>query len=323
MNKKISVAVFTYNRPEHTQRTLDALSKCWRIEDCEFHFFSDGPRVSADCVAVNATRKVIHSWAFHFGATVVERPQNFGLAKSIVSGVSSLCELYGRVIVLEDDLVVSPDFLHFMIESLVRYENEEQVMQIGGFTIAPPSGLTADAFFLPVTTTWGWATWQRAWKKFSWDPLELEEAKLDSEWRRRFDLNDTCAFSSMLEDRITGKNDSWGILWWYAVSRLHGLVVYPAKSLVWNGGFDGSGVHCGRGDFLQQGQASRYLQAGLPPSLLFPSVTEYSSDHLLQLEAFFRQRQTDSQSELTGAMFKTQLKSLVEKVKEKFHHAIF
>lgn len=322
MNLKTPVAFFTYNRPEHTRKALGALSKCRNIESCEFYLFSDGSHSDEAKSDVGATRKVLHQWAKDFNARVLEQPRNLGLAKSIVTGVTDLCNQYGRVIVVEDDLIVSPDFLDYMIQSLDHYENENHVMQVGGFTLSPPSGLTTDTFLLPVTSTWGWATWQRAWQHFSWEPVGLEIAKRDVEWLHRFNLNETCAFSSMLEDRIAGRNDSWGILWWYAVSRLNGLVVYPAQSLVWNGGFDGSGIHCGSSDFLQQGEASSYARASLPASLIFPTDPHFNPAHLSQLEAFFRSRLAGAQTHPAGTGTKAGFKTTIKKMIRKLQHAI-
>jgi GT2 family glycosyltransferase len=188
MSKKTPVAFFAYNRPEHARRALEALCKCHKLDGCDFHLFSDGPRTDASRTEIDATRKVLHDWAASFGANVVEQPHNLGLAKSIVTGVSDLCDRYGRVIVVEDDLIVSPDFLDYMIQSLDYYHNESQVMQVGGFTLSPPPVLATDAFLLPVTTTWGWATWQRAWQNFSWEPVNLEDARNDEKWRKRFDV---------------------------------------------------------------------------------------------------------------------------------------
>lgn len=323
MRMKTPVAVFTYNRPEHTNRALDALSKCRGIDVCEFYFFSDGPRSDAARPEVEATRSVLREWAKVLAAQVIEQPSNLGLAKSIVAGVSDLCERYGRVIVVEDDLIVSPDFLHFMIKSLDRYKDEPRVMQVGGFTISPPEGLATDTFLLPVTTTWGWATWQRAWQSFTWKPKDLDIAKKDHQWRDLFDLHGAGSFTSMLEDRLAGRNDSWGILWWYAVSRSNGLVLYPSRSLVWNGGFDGSGIHCGSGDFLQQGEVSNYSWAKLPTAFSFPPALEYSTGHLTKLEDFLRQQQVNG-SPVQGVTNPkiSRLIALARNVREILRHVI-
>jgi hypothetical protein len=319
---KMPVALFAYNRPDHTLRALTALSKCRRFSECEFYLYSDGPKTDATSGDVEATRMVLQAWAANHGAQVIEQPQNLGLAKSIVTGVTDLCERYGRVIVVEDDLIVSPDFLHFMIESLDRYETDEQVMQVGGFTLSPPANLATDAFLLPVTTTWGWATWQRAWQQFSWIPFELQAAKRDTAWQNLFNLNGTCAFSSMLEDRLAGKNDSWGILWWYAVSRNRGLVIYPAQSLVWNGGFDGSGIHCGSGDFLEQGDASNYSQEYLRVGLTFPQDAKFDPMHLSQLEHFFLSRQPSALTAAPSHGINSRVRRMARNLKERITHAI-
>lgn len=318
--KKTPVALFTYNRPSHTQQSLEALSKCRRNEDCDYYFFSDGPQTDASRSEVEATRRILHSWAGRLKAQVIERPHNLGLAESIVTGVSDLCRQYKRVIVLEDDLIVDPDFLHYMIESLDHYENEDQVMQVGGCTLSQPPGIVTDAFLLPVSTTWGWATWQRAWESFSWMPFDLVEAKCDEHWCQLFNLGGVCAYSSMLEDRIAGRNNSWGILWWYAVSRRKGLVVYPRQSLVWNNGFDGSGIHCGSADIFEQKFSSSQILANLQNSLTFPSVVRFDPVHFSHLEEFLRSKMAGGPSGREQTMRR---KTVIKKLKEKFYNAIF
>lgn len=315
MNTRTPVALFTYNRPEHTDRALDALSNSLQTEDCDFYFFSDGPKNPTNKPAVDATRTVLHKWAATFNATLMERSENLGLARSIHAGVTDLCERYGRVIVIEDDLVVDPTFLKYMIESLDRYQEDDSVMQVGGLTLCPPENIDTDAFLLPVTTTWGWATWKSAWQHFRWRPEDLDDAKRDSEWNALFNLNGTCAFSSMLEDRLANRNDSWGILWWYAVSRLRGLVVYPAQSLVWNGGFDGSGVHCGGADFLQQGNGPPRATLAMRDGFSFPTDAAYDPAHLQLLENFFRSMQADDPAEKSDSSQMSSLKRLRRKLK--------
>jgi acetyltransferase-like isoleucine patch superfamily enzyme len=286
-SKTTPVAFFAYNRPAHADRALRSLAACEGVRDCDLYFYADGPKDAASEPAVRATREVLRRWADELGAKVIEQPRNRGLAPSIAAGVTDLCERYGRVVVIEDDLVVSPDFLRYMRNSLDRYEHDERVMQIGGFTISPPQDWQADAFFLPVTTTWGWGTWKRAWQQFSWEPQDRQAAAADAEWKRLFDLNGAANFSGMLEDRLAGRNSSWGILWWYAVSRRRGLVLYPTRSLVWNGGFDGTGEHCGTDNFLDQGDAAGYAQSRLPATLALPEVG-FRREHLELLENFLR-----------------------------------
>jgi len=47
--------LFAYNRPDHANRALEALSRCRRRADCDFFLFSDGPRNEAAQPAVEQT----------------------------------------------------------------------------------------------------------------------------------------------------------------------------------------------------------------------------------------------------------------------------
>lgn len=111
-------------------------------------------------------------------ATIIEAEANRGLANSIIAGVTKLCDEYGRVIVLEDDLVVSPVFLTYMNAALDKYEDVEDVMQVSGY-IFPVTAFenNTEAMFLPFTTSWGWATWGRAWKYFDPEADGWENAR--------------------------------------------------------------------------------------------------------------------------------------------------
>lgn len=313
--RKTPLAFFAYNRPAHTARALDALAACRGQNDFEFYFFSDGARNADAAVNVAAVRSVLRENADRFSAQITERSQNLGLAKSIVDGVSRLCETHGRVVVLEDDLIVSPDFLHYMASALDRYEGDAEVMQVGAFTIAAPERLDTDAFLLPVTTTWGWGTWARAWKEFSWTPEDWPATRGDVEWLTRFQINGAGNYASMLEDRLAGRNDSWGILWWYAVSRNGGEVVYPRQSLVLNDGFDGSGVHCGTGSgFGQKGAPAATL--ALPDALRFPQQLQHRPEDLELLENALR-REAEIPSRVN---FK--IRFLLARMREGIRHAL-
>ena len=55
---------------------------------------------------------------------IIEREKNYGLARSIIDGVTTQVNAYGRTIVLEDDLVTAPYFLQFMNSALEMYKDE-------------------------------------------------------------------------------------------------------------------------------------------------------------------------------------------------------
>ena len=238
------IALFTFKRPEHTRRTLEALARNPEFAQSELHIFCDGSRRADEDAAVLATREVVRQWA-HPAKTVHESPVNRGLAASIIDGVSRLCAAHGRVIVVEDDLVVAPVFLDFLNRGLDSYADDGRVMQISGHMFPVDlSGTDSDAVFLPFTTSWGWATWQRAWAQFDPAMQAFERLVGDRALRRRFDLDNAYPYFAMLKKQKAREIDSWAIRWYLSVFMRDGLVLYPRRTLIENVGFDGSGTHC-------------------------------------------------------------------------------
>lgn len=301
------IALFTFNRPEHTGRALASLADCERLDECSLTIFCDGPRSDADHPQVEACRKVVHDWAPRLNAEIIERDKNHGLANSIVAGVSDLTEAFGRVIVLEDDFVLSPDFIRYMLATLDRYEDEPSVYQISGYMFPVEHPASPDAFFLPLTTTWGWATWKRAWTIFDWEATGAEMLLHDPAERKRFDLDGAYPYSQMLENRLLGKNSSWGILWWWAVFRANGYVLHPRKSLVWNGGFDGSGTHCGTSDGTVEDSPHDVLNTRLTDPLRLPDTVKEDVGSMNRVRQTLRKLQTPPSA---SARLRSRLKRL-------------
>lgn len=237
------IALFVFKRPDHTRRTIDALKRCPEFAESPVFVFCDGPRKAADEPAVQETRSLTKE-ALIRQAQFVESPKNKGLAVSIIEGVSQLCAQYGRAIVVEDDLVVASQFLTFMNSGLDRYAQESRVMQISGhmFPVTAFQNRTG-ALFLPFTTSWGWATWARAWQHFDEHVNGWERLEQDASLRRRFNLGGSFDYYGMLKLQLAGKIDSWAIRWYWSVFMRDGLVLYPPRTLVSNEGFDGSGTH--------------------------------------------------------------------------------
>jgi len=237
------IALFIYNRPEHTRLALESLLSCPEFVHSPVHVFCDAPKRSRDQEKVRLARKVVHDFGLS-NALIVERELNLGLAQSIITGVTLLCQRYGRVIVMEDDLVVSPYFLDYMNRALEFYADEERVMQISGYMFPVRTDANTDAVFLPFATSWGWATWARAWKHFDRDLTGYAPLQADKVLRKRFNLDGSYPYFSILKKQMRGTISSWAICWNLTVFSKQGVVLYPTKSYVMNIGFDGSGTHC-------------------------------------------------------------------------------
>ena len=239
------IALFAYNRPTHIQRAVESLLANELAPTSDLCIFSDGPKSPAQEAAVADVRRYSGSVSGFRSVTVVERPTNLGLANSIIDGTTRMTKEFGRVIVLEDDLVLAPHFLKYMNLALERYRDEDRVFQVSGHMFQATIDSPDDAIFLPFVTSWGWGTWDRAWAHFDPNATGYLEIGSDPALKRRFNLDDAYDYFGMLEAQLAGNIDSWAIRWYLSVFRQQGLALYPKKSLVDNFGFDGSGEHCG------------------------------------------------------------------------------
>ncbi|PDT37260.1 glycosyl transferase [Rhizobium sp. M10] len=207
--------------------------------------FSDGARNPEEQRKVDQVRQQAKNIAGFKSLTVVERSENMGLAASIIDGVSHLCEQYGQVIVLEDDLITSPDFLRFMNQGLRLYADNSKVASIHGYAYPVAEGNIPESYFLRGADCWGWATWARAWQHFESDGAKLLKLLHDRGLAAEFDHGGAAYFLRILSDQVERKNNSWAIRWHASAYLADMLTLYPRTSLVANCGFDGSGTHSG------------------------------------------------------------------------------
>jgi hypothetical protein len=169
-------------------------------------------------------------------------PENLGLSVSIRNGLNSLFQEYKNLIILEDDLVLSPDFISFMINGLNKFRDNKMISSISGYSypIGDPDSL---GYLLPGGDCWGWATWQDRWTEVNWEPNLLLSGIRDSNREKAFNLNGAYDYSGMLIDSQLGLVDSWAV-YWHASMFIQGkFTYYPTYTLVINEGMDGSGTH--------------------------------------------------------------------------------
>lgn len=240
------ILLFTYNRLAHTRRCVEALLKNPLATESELFIYSDGAKDALQQESVNEVRQYIHTIRGFRQITIIERNENWGLARSIIDGVTTQVNRYGKVIVLEDDLVVAPHFLQFMNDALETYKNEPKVghIQACDFTQDPTLPKT---FLIKWTGSWGWATWDRAWKHFNPNGKELLDELTQRKLTYTFDFNGKYGYTRMLRRQIEGKNNSWAIRWNASLFLKGILSLNVGRSLVQNEGFDGSGTNCGGG----------------------------------------------------------------------------
>ena len=239
----LPVALFAYNRPWHLQKTLDSLLKNELLNQVHLTIYCDGQKTENDNKAVLEVRAIAKAVQGVANLEVIERTVNLGLAESIITGVREQCDCWGRVIVLEDDLVLSPYFLRYMRDALTRYEHESRVISIHGYCYPVKKPLPT-TFFLRGADCWGWATWKRAWDLFDPSAARLLKKLQEKNLEYDFNMQGNANYIRMLSDFEAGKNNSWAIRWRASAFIHDKLTLYPGKSLVHNIGFDNSGTHC-------------------------------------------------------------------------------
>ncbi|MBK0378058.1 glycosyltransferase [Mucilaginibacter segetis] len=242
MQNPAPIALFVYNRPEHTRRTLNYLKKNLLADESRLFIFCDGAKSDIEKPKVDEVRQIAEEAGGFKSIKIIKRTSNLGLADSIISGVTQLTKEYGKVIVFEDDLLSSPYTLQYFNDALIRYADEEKVMQVGAYMFDLNSPKLPETFFFRVAFSWGWATWARAWDNFEPDVDKLMTS-FDAEKIHRFSVGGSMNFWKQMQEFKAGKNNSWAIRWYASIFLNNGLTLNPAKSLIHNIGHDGSGVH--------------------------------------------------------------------------------
>ena len=258
------VTIFTYNRVEHTRQTVEALKKNSYASESELVVFSDYAKNESETEKVNAVRKYLKSISGFKNIRIVERERNYGLAVNIIEGVSDVINEYGKIIVLEDDLLTSPFFLKYMNEALDLYEKHDQVISIHGY-IYPVTDPVSETFFLIDPGSLGWGTWKNRWSEYERDGSKLLRKIEEGNLAKEFNYDNSYPFLDMLKNQVEGRNSSWVIRWYGQAILQRKLTLYPARSLVFHNGNDGSGTHEGSSDVLDVELSDRPIKVELVP----------------------------------------------------------
>lgn len=247
--KLAPVILFTYNRPEHTKRTMEALAANLLADETDLFVFSDAAKNEADREKVEHIRALVRQAEGFRSVTLTAREENLGLARSVISGVTEIINQYDKVIVLEDDLITNRFFLTYVNDGLNRYENVQKVTGITGFShFSDNRDYPYETYFNTLTgTSWSWATWRDRWVHFDEVCSDWTDMITDKKLRKAFNYDNTYDFYKIMKMQQTDqKTNSWAIRWYWTNFRRGGYILSPAKSLVSNEGWDGSGVHCGK-----------------------------------------------------------------------------
>lgn len=236
------IAFFTYSRADHTKAAVESLLQNKEAAESDLFIFSDGPKTEEKREAVEKNRQFIHTITGFKSIHIVEHEKNQGLANSLITGITDVVNKYGRVIIVEDDLILSPFFLQFMNEALEKYKDEDRVSAISAF-LNPIDCKAPDTFFLRYFACWGWATWKRGWDLMNFDTKDLLKR---IRWKtKEFNIGGYGGFYGMLYCQKVGLVDSWAVRFYASSFLANKLVLFPGQSLALQNGMDGTGTHSG------------------------------------------------------------------------------
>jgi Fe-S cluster biosynthesis and repair protein YggX len=235
------IVLFTYNRFDPLKQTVEALQRNYLAKDSELYIFSDAANKMEDFSVVCEIREYLKKLDGFKRITIFEAKSNKGLANSIIEGVTRIINQHHKVIVLEDDLVTSVNFLSFMNKGLDHYLYEESVFSIAGYS-PPIREPYHDIYFTRRASSWGWGTWIDRWRDIEWEFSSCEHLKGNTVFKKAFNEMGTDMYK-MLNDQYKGKINSWAIRWCLHQFQSGMYTVYPTLSKIKNIGTGSNATH--------------------------------------------------------------------------------
>ncbi len=245
VNNVAPVCFFTYNRVEETIKSISALRENFLALETDLYIFSDGPRSHKDLRSINKIRSFLKTITGFRSIQIFESDENKGLAISVIEGTSKIIKEFDKVIVLEDDLVTSRNFLDFMNQALDFYQNNKNVYSISGYTLDLPSlknDFLKDYYFSLRMSSWGWGTWSDRWNGVDWNVESYKNFKYNLYSQYKFAKGGS-DLPRMLRKQMLGRIDSWAIRFCYSQFIHNGATVYPAISKLESIGFGNEATH--------------------------------------------------------------------------------
>jgi len=239
------ICLFVYKRLEETILTIESLKKNLLADQSILYIFSDGPKSGKDKLPVEQVRDYIRGVQGFKDVILKESESNKGLAASIISGVSFILSTNDNVIVMEDDLLTSSNFLKFMNDSLMLFNNREDIQSVNGYSpfIKKINPIESDIYLHYRTFSWGWATWKKYWKPEIFSQKDIRR-RLNPQILIDFDSRCGNDMSNMLKSALDKKIDSWYIFWAFDHFKNDRLAIYPYISKIENIGYGIESTHC-------------------------------------------------------------------------------
>jgi len=237
------IGLIAFNRPEPTERVLEAIAA---VKPSKLFIFADGPRPDRpdDIPKCEAVRSLVSRIDWECDLRTFFSDRNLGCKYGPLAGIDWLFEQVEEAIILEDDCLPHPSFFKFCEELLDRYRHDERVMMISGYNFF---GRTPGQsyHFSYLGSTWGWATWRRAWRLNDPELTRWQQVVDSGVIENLFPDPAHIRFWHFIFDRILDgrMTDAWDYQWQLACWCNSGYRIFPATSLVSNIGFGDDATH--------------------------------------------------------------------------------
>jgi hypothetical protein len=175
------VLLIAFNRPELTAAVVARIAE---TTPSRIYVAVDGPRpgFQDDRGRVDAVREAIRPLELVAPTSIRMSDVNLGCGRGPAEAISWFFKCEESGIVLEDDILATPEFFSFANLMLERYRGDRRVWSISGSSLVPSHICDPESTyrFSVFPGSWGWATWRDRWNRFRFGP---------SEWLRSMPLN--------------------------------------------------------------------------------------------------------------------------------------
>ena len=247
MSRFAPIIVFAFNRVDTLQNTIESLKNNKEAKDSELFIFVDGPRLDkkGEKEQVFAVQEYVKTITGFKNINYKFSEINKGLAPSIINGTSEIFKYYSKVIVIEDDLILSQSFLQYMNQMLDLYEKDNRIMQVSGWgcKLTKIKDYPYDVYLNKRARSWSWGTWKDRWETVDWEVKDWNDFSTNLKRISQFNKQGSDLFK-MLKGYMTKKNCSWYIRFQYAMHKQKKYSIQPIRSLVINDGFGGNATNC-------------------------------------------------------------------------------
>lgn len=238
------ILLIIFNRPDKVERLIDSLRT---VKPTRVYVSADGPRkdVPTDNARCASARSALSRIDWPCEVITNFHECNTGADFGPEKALNWFFDTVEEGIVLEDDCIAHPDFFRFAQDMLSRYRTNDNIMMISGNNFQ--NGIRrgeGSYYFSKYPSTWGWASWKRAWKHYDTKTSDYRE------FMNKNILDTICQstiekkyWKKFFEKINSGKLEHWDIKWIFAIWNNNGISITPNVNLVKNVGFGYDATH--------------------------------------------------------------------------------